>query len=138
MKLPCAPNIESIPTEPPQPKPTIKTPLVTASDTPRNMKVKEVKKAAKQKIKKEQKKKIKEITLGEPGEPTGTSAKGQTFAENLNWSPSTSSVTDGGPYRLPSFDARRVIYPGANKDPWWDMPQLIAQVSVFLHCDRCA
>lgn len=83
MKLPCTPNIESIPTEPPQPKPTIKTPLVTASDTPRNMKVKEVKKAAKQKIKKEQKKKIKEIMLGEPREPTGTSAKGQTFCREF-------------------------------------------------------
>lgn len=32
-------------------------------------------------------------------------------------------------YRLSSFDARRIIYPGANYDPWWDMPQLIAQVS---------
>jgi hypothetical protein len=31
-------------------------------------------------------------------------------------------------YRLPSFDARRIIYPGANHDPWWDMKQLIAQV----------
>lgn len=28
-------------------------------------------------------------------------------------------------YRLQSFDARRMIYPGANYDPWWDMPQLI-------------
>ncbi|KAJ7111417.1 hypothetical protein C8R44DRAFT_528714, partial [Mycena epipterygia] len=25
-------------------------------------------------------------------------------------------------------DARRIIYPGANYDPWWDMPQLIVQV----------
>jgi hypothetical protein len=31
-------------------------------------------------------------------------------------------------YRLPSFDACRIIYPGANHDPWWDMKQLIAQV----------
>lgn len=31
-------------------------------------------------------------------------------------------------YRIPSFDARRIIYPGKNYDPWWDMPQLIAQV----------
>jgi hypothetical protein len=31
-------------------------------------------------------------------------------------------------YQIPSFDARRIIYPGANYDPWWDMPQLIAQV----------
>ena len=31
-------------------------------------------------------------------------------------------------YRIPSFDAHRIIYPGANYDPWWDMPQLITQV----------
>ena len=31
-------------------------------------------------------------------------------------------------YRISSFDARRIIYPGANYDPWWDMPQLITQV----------
>lgn len=35
-------------------------------------------------------------------------------------------------YQIPSFDARRIIYPGANYDPWWDMSQLIAQVSVSL------
>jgi hypothetical protein len=34
-------------------------------------------------------------------------------------------------YQIPSFDARRIIYPGANYDPWWDMPQLIAQVNNF-------
>jgi len=32
-------------------------------------------------------------------------------------------------YQIPSFDARCIIYPGANYDPWWDMPQLIAQVN---------
>jgi hypothetical protein len=32
-------------------------------------------------------------------------------------------------YQIPSFDARRIIYPGANYDPWWDMPQLIAQAN---------
>ena len=32
-------------------------------------------------------------------------------------------------YCILSFDARCIIYPGANHDPWWDMPQLIAQVS---------
>ena len=32
---------------------------------------------------------------------------------------------------MPSFDARRIIYPGANGDAWWDMPQLLAQVSLF-------
>jgi hypothetical protein len=41
-------------------------------------------------------------------------------------------------YQIPSFDARRIIYPGANYDPWWDMPQLIAQVNnpAFLF-DNC-
>ncbi len=33
-------------------------------------------------------------------------------------------------YQLHSFDARQIIYPGANHDPWWDMPQLIAQVGI--------
>ena len=40
-------------------------------------------------------------------------------------------------YRIPSFDARRIIYPGANHDPWWDMPQLIAQVSTRFMRMRC-
>lgn len=31
-------------------------------------------------------------------------------------------------YQLPCFDAHQMIYPGANYDPWWDMPWLIAQV----------
>ncbi|TFK67503.1 hypothetical protein BDN72DRAFT_913924 [Pluteus cervinus] len=30
-------------------------------------------------------------------------------------------------YRLKGFDTRRIIYPGANYDAWWDMPQLLAQ-----------
>ena len=81
--------------------------------------------------KKVRKKTVKEALPGEPGEPTGTSAGGRTFAENSNWDPNASSATGNGLYRLPSFDARRIIYPGANGDPWWDMLQLIAQVSVF-------
>lgn len=36
-------------------------------------------------------------------------------------------------YRLRTYDARRIIYPGANYDPWWDMKQLIAQVSKEVH-----
>jgi hypothetical protein len=32
-------------------------------------------------------------------------------------------------YQIPSFDACCIIYPGANYDRWWDMPQLIAQVN---------
>ena len=35
-------------------------------------------------------------------------------------------------YRLPCFNAHQIIYPGANHDPWWDMPQLIAQVCNLL------
>jgi len=35
----------------------------------------------------------------------------------------------GTSYRIRSFEARRIIYPGANHDPWWDMKQLIAQVT---------
>lgn len=31
-------------------------------------------------------------------------------------------------YRLSSFNARRIIHPGSGYDPWWNMPQLIAQV----------
>ncbi|KAJ3791637.1 hypothetical protein GGU11DRAFT_101012 [Lentinula aff. detonsa] len=34
----------------------------------------------------------------------------------------------GTSYRIRSFEARRIIYPGANYDPWWDMKQLLAQV----------
>jgi hypothetical protein len=39
-------------------------------------------------------------------------------------------------YRLASFDARRIFHPGANHDPWWDMPQLILQV--FLSTSFCS
>jgi hypothetical protein len=34
-------------------------------------------------------------------------------------------------YQIPSFDARCIIYLGANYDPWWDMPQLISQANNF-------
>lgn len=39
----------------------------------------------------------------------------------------------GTSYRIRSFEARRIIYPGANHDPWWDMKQLIAQVHFLYH-----
>ena len=108
MKLPCAPKVEPTPTEPPK---------------------EEVKKATKERKSgvKKGRKKAKEVPE-KPSEPTGTSANGRTFAENSNWDPNASSGAGEGPYRLPSFDARRIIYPGANGDPWWDMPQLLAQV----------
>lgn len=31
-------------------------------------------------------------------------------------------------YRLSTYDARQIIYPGAGHDPYWDMPQLLVQV----------
>ena len=93
----------------------------------------EEEKSTKKGVKKERKK---EKPLTEDNNPTGTSAKGRTFAENSNWSPGT--LSDKGSYCLPSFDAWRIIYPGANGDPWWDMPQLIAQVCICPHpCGTC-
>ncbi|KAF8599613.1 hypothetical protein BDV93DRAFT_449148 [Ceratobasidium sp. AG-I] len=32
--------------------------------------------------------------------------------------------------RLLGFDARKIIYPGKNHDPYWDMPQLIEQLAI--------
>jgi hypothetical protein len=40
-------------------------------------------------------------------------------------------------YRLSSFDARCIVYPGANYDPWWDMPQLISQVYFIVFFNPC-
>ena len=125
MKLPCAPNVASAPV----PLAVEESPVTRSGLPVADAETDKGKRSAKAKAKKERKKK----TLSEKtNEPTGTSAKGRTFVENSNWSPDTLSRTDEGSYRLPSFDARRVIYPGANGDAWWDMPQLIAQVSSFL------
>jgi hypothetical protein len=55
--------------------------------------------------------------------------QGRTYAEN-DWVPPQPPAPFTA-YQIPSFDACRIIYPGANHDPWWDMPQLIAQVSLF-------
>ena len=132
MKLPCMPGIESTPTEPPKPKPAVvEMQPATTSGTSTIMKVDEVK-VIKGVVKKGWKKKKEETSTDKPTKPTGTSAKGQMFAENSNWNPNSSSLTGKGPYPLPSFDARQIIYPGANRDVWWDMPQLIAQVSILL------
>jgi hypothetical protein len=57
-------------------------------------------------------------------------ATGRTAAEHVR--DQTLPQDGASAYRLSSFDARRIIYPGANHDPWWDMPQLIAQVSTCL------
>jgi len=124
MKLPCVPDIEPIPAESSQPIETPNTPTVT-----KGAKTKVAKRGVKKGFKKG-------TLLDKPSKPTGTLAKGRTFAVNSNWNPTTSSIAGEGPYRLPSFDARRIIYPGANGDSWWDMPQLIAQVSIYLY-DSC-
>ena len=31
------------------------------------------------------------------------------------------------------LDARKIIYPGSNRDPWWDMKQLLVQVARALN-----
>ena len=140
MRLPCAQKVEPTPAGPSELKPVIETQLVAALNTltinpmttNANAKTEEAKvvtKGRKKGVKKEWKK-TKGTPPDGPTEPTGTSAKGRTFAENSNWNPGASPTMGEGPYRLPSFDARRIIYPGANGDPWWDMPQLVAQVSV--------
>lgn len=110
MKLPCQPDAESL---------VATQNALTEMDEGKSMK---------KGVKKERKKK--ERLLDKANNPTGTSAKGRTFTENSSWNPGTS--LDKELYRLPSFDARRIIYPGANRDPWWDMPQLVAQVSIHV------
>ena len=141
MMLPCALKVEPTHTQPSEFGPAIETPPVTTPGTPTthpttaNTRGDEAKVATtkrKKGVKKERKKekKVKGTLPDEPSEPTGTSVKGRTFAENSNWDPNSSLAAGEGPYQLSSFDARRIIYPGANGDPWWDMPQLIAQVSV--------
>ncbi|KAJ7649588.1 hypothetical protein B0H17DRAFT_1147703 [Mycena rosella] len=72
-----------------------------------------------------------------PAKPTNkreAPAAGRTEAEH-SWTPPP--APEGSMYRLPSFDARRIIYPGANHDPWWDMPQLLTQtrdaIRIFDH-----
>lgn len=123
MRLPRAPDVASAPTAPSPPKHLDEVSVATPGLPP------PTKNASKEKVKKGRRRKI---VLDEPSEPTGTMAGGRTFAENSNWNPNTSLATGEEQYRLPSFDARRIIYPGANGDPWWDMPQLIAQVSACL------
>lgn len=62
-----------------------------------------------------------------------SSSTGRTYTEQENeWVPPPPPAPFSS-YRLSSFDARRIIYPGANYDPWWDMTQLIEQVCVFLN-----
>lgn len=66
-----------------------------------------------------------------PAKPKNTrkaAAKGRTYAvQDQEWVPPPPPAPFTS-YRLSSFDARCIIYPGANYDPWWDIPQLIQQV----------
>lgn len=39
--------------------------------------------------------------------------------------------------RLKTWDARKIIYPGKNQDAYWDMPQLIDQVSSKFRAYHC-
>jgi hypothetical protein len=52
-------------------------------------------------------------------------------AEGLDWTPPPPPAPFKR-YRCEQYDACRIIHPGAGHDPYWDMPQLIAQVSSIL------
>lgn len=59
------------------------------------------------------------------------SQEGQKYIDHQNeWVPPPPPAPFSS-YRLSSFDAHHIIYPGANYDPWWDMPQSINQVCVM-------
>jgi hypothetical protein len=48
--------------------------------------------------------------------------------EGLEWTPPPPPAPFKR-YRCEYYDACRIIHPGSGHDPYWDMPQLIAQVS---------
>lgn len=52
-------------------------------------------------------------------------------AEGLEWTPPPPPAPHTR-YQCETFDAQRIIHPGKGHDPYWDMPQLIAQVSTYL------
>jgi hypothetical protein len=56
---------------------------------------------------------------------------GHTFTEHENEYIPPPPPAPFTSYRVSSFDARRIIYPGSNYDPWWDMSQLITQVNSY-------
>jgi hypothetical protein len=33
----------------------------------------------------------------------------------------------------PDLDTRQIIYPGSNRDPWWDIKQLLVQITRTLN-----
>jgi hypothetical protein len=73
-----------------------------------------------------------------PAQPKPKPADRRTLDQTNVWIPPPPPAPFTS-YQLPNFDARQIIYPGANHDPWWDMPQLIAQVDVYFRvCDSVA
>jgi hypothetical protein len=115
MKLPVAPVVpaptNSIPTSEP---PALEVASSTAAPIAEPQIVEAPKKGRKKKDKKAKNTRL-------------ATSVGRTAAEHIDTvlPPPPAGFTE---YRLPSFDARRIIHPGANYDPWWDMPQLILQV----------
>jgi hypothetical protein len=110
MELPIAPQKPGAP-----PSPSADSPVVSVNSSDA-MPGAECKKAAKSKKPPKEKNSCK------------ARATGRTEADH-SWEPPP--APEGTKYCLPSFDARRIIYPGANYDPWWDMPQLIAQACLL-------
>jgi hypothetical protein len=64
-----------------------------------------------------------------PAQPKSKPADHQTLDQTNIWIPPPPPAPFTS-YQLPSFNVRQIIYPGANYDPWWDMPQLLAQVDI--------
>lgn len=80
-------------------------------------------------------KKPKKTKAPKPKKVKRVVATRRTLAKPNDWVPPLPPAPFES-YRILSYDARQIIYPGVNHDPWWDMPQLIAQVSqIRLHVD---
>ena len=61
----------------------------------------------------------------QPSEPC------HTLDQTNGWVPPP-SLAPFKSYHLPHFNAHQIICPGANHDPWWDKPHLIAQLCNML------
>ena len=72
---------------------------------------------------------LKKKAPGKPPKPPVVTRR--TLADPKAWVPPPPPPAPFQSYRIPSFDTQRIIYPGANYNPWWDMPQLIAQVKLL-------
>lgn len=121
MTLPEEPHppLPAIPNPPPLPDP--RAPVIVIEPPAASITVvSQAKPQRKQKPKKA--KKVKDVPTPKPVAGRRTLARPDGWVPPPPPAPFTS-------YRLSSFDARRIIYPGKNYDPWWDMPQLIVQVS---------